>query len=411
MANINWIGGRSTTRQLSTYTVTAVALNGTLTLTVGGRKSVTYTCSGTDTTTTAATALYNLLTAAQGLEGEWSELTLANPSAGVITLTGPTDGAPVMLAKTDASGATSTLVTTTAATSPHDLGDAANWGGGVLPGNTDTAVFENGSVDALYNLAALTAVTFGVIRRASFTGRIGLSDTNATGGYAEYRPTYLETAGISIQVEQANSDSAAQVRIKSTGAAATVTVTGSGATGSPGSEPVEVTGLTATSVVNVSAAGVAVAPLTGQTAAVTTLLATSATVRCGPGVTLTTATLTDCQSLLQCGYTTLEMDRGGQCEVDGSGSGTTTNVDGGTLLWRSTGNPGAVGIGSDGTYDLSQAPAKVTSGTVSVYEGGAINDPAGRLAAGGAFTLNLVRTEWGRVSIDLGTGRAMSVTG
>ena len=409
MANIVWAGSRSTTAQVNTYTVTAVASGGTLTLTVGNRKSVSYSCNGSDTTTTAATALFNLLTTAQASEREWSELTLANPANGVITLTGPADGAPVTLSKTDAGGATSTLSLTTAPTSPSDVGDAVNWAGGVLPGNTDTMVFENTSVDAKYNLAALAAVTCGLIRRSTYTGRIGLPDQNPA-GYAEYRPTYLQFAGTSASVATAPSDSAAQVRLQFTGAAATVTVTGSGAAAWPGSESVELTGLAASSVVNIAASSVAMCPLTGQTGTVTTLRATDATVRVGPGCTLASANLTNTNGLILCSYTALEMDRGGTVTVSGSGSGTTTTLDGGTLAWQSTGGPGTATVGSDAVLDLSEAPAAVAlAGNLSVSEGGTLTDPSGKLIAAGSYTIVLQRTQLDRVTLDLGTGRTITV--
>jgi hypothetical protein len=404
VANDIWQPKQQARAQVGTLTVTTADTGGTITVTVGGTKSVVVTPSTTDTTTTAAEIA---AACAASAEGEFAEITWESALA-VVTFTGPDDGAPITVAKTDGGTNATTLATTVTPLSPHDINDAANWSLGAVPTGADVAVFEAGDVDALYNLAALTAVAFDVIRRATFTGRIGLPDVDEQFGYREYRDTHLETAGTSIQVQQAPGDDAGQVRIRATAAGATaVTVTGSGASGTPGGEPVEVYGLASTSTVNVANAGVAVGPETDRAATVATVRGVNATVRLGPAVTATTVNLTDCDALILCSYTTLTVDRGGTCEVAGAAVGTTTEIEEGTVLWKSTGTFGTLDVGSDGVMDLAQAPAEVTPTAITLNEGAELNDPAERLAR--PYDVNLTRTQLDRVTMDLGTHYALTV--
>lgn len=407
MANVIWVGKQSAVPQDTRVTVTAAPANATFTLTVSG-KARTFTYAAGTSTADAASKWAADLEASE--EGEFAELTYTS-SGSALVVTGPDDGAPFTVSASAGAGGTITGPATTAGTpkSPHDVNDGLNWSGGAVPTAVDVAVFENSDVDALYNLAALTAVAFGVIRRATFAGRIGLPDTDEQLGYREYRATHLETAGTSIQVEQAPGDDAGQVRVRATAAGAvTVTVTGSGAPGAPGSEPVEVYGLAGASVVNVANAGVAVGPETTRPATVATVRGVNATVRLGPAVTVTTVNLTGCEALVLCSYTTLTVDRGGTVEVAGAAAGTTTEVEEGTALWKSTGNFGALTVGSDGTFDLSRAPSAIApSSALTVNEGGTLLDPAERLTR--PYSLNLTRTQQDRVTLDLGTHYQLDV--
>lgn len=376
MATIYWLGRVQKRPQVDTITCTASAVNGTFTATING-KDIIVTHSSTSTTT-GATEIYTALAAST--EPEFAELTFANATATTVTVTGPDDGAPFTMTKADAGGSTSTLTTTTAPKSPHDYNDGENWSGGSVPGN-DTAVWDKGDVDTKYNLSALSAQTTSITRRRTYTGSIGLPDTNPA-GYLEYRARYLATAGLTLVIEQAPDDNAAQIRIDTTtaGAAVTATVTGSSVGGTVGSEAIDLTGFPAASVLNVSGASVTASPLQGQAGVVATLLAIDAVIRIGPGATLTTATLVNTDALIRVGYTTLNLDRGGNVEVIGTGTATTTRTEGGTIVWRSSGTPGAVIVGTDGTFDASEAPVAftVTSMTL-VGKDWSLLDPGGKI--------------------------------
>lgn len=401
MATITYVGKARTTAQVSTYTVVSGSDTTTYTLTCNG-KTATYTASAGNNATVIATAL----AAAWALreEPEFTELTLTDGLAGVLTITGPDTGKPFTVTASVSGGAgTLTAATPTAASSPYHLNKTANYSGAALPVNGDVLVVED-EVSILWELDALTSITFQLDRRASHAGRIGLPPLDEDGGYPQYRPRHLESAATTHKVRQAGGDGPYQVRLKSTaGSAVTLTVTGDGAA----DEILEVFGLPASSVLNVAGSGVAVAPLTGQTATVATLLANNAAVRLGAGVTLTTATLTGGSAVLGCGWTTLNMDRGAQALVVLAAAGGTTNADDGAITWRSTGNLGTVVLGTGAFLDLSGAPSAVTVTALTLSENSGLTDPAGRITR--PYDLVLNRTEIGRVSLDVGTHRTITV--
>lgn len=382
MAVVKWVGRQIRRAKVVTVTVSSNTAGHTFTLTGGNGKAVTYTAGSGETTTTIALALQTLA-AAVG-DGEFSELDWGTPSANVFLVTGPADGAPFTLS---ASGTgTMTATQTTAPLSPHDANDPLNYSTGALPVDaTDSLVFEDTDVSLLYNadaLAALELASPGLVRRASFTGRLGLPTRNAN-GYPEYRTSEFSVESATYLFEAARTDTAGQFRILNTysGGAVTVTVQGEPGGVPVGSEVLEVRGLPASSVVQVVGGSVAIAPYTGQACTVLTLNAVDATVRVGPSATLSgTVSLVDCQAQIKAGWTTsLTVDGDSAVEVAGSAGGVLV-IDGGTVTWRSTGAVGASPtIGSDATLDLSQAPATLTpSGTVQMYAGATLDDSAGR---------------------------------
>lgn len=409
MATVTWVGRQRARAQRGTLTVGTADTGGTITVTVGGRKSVIITPTTTNTTTTATEIAE---ACAASAEPEFAEITWES-ATNVVTFTGPDDGAPITVAKTDGGSNSTTLVlSATAPLSPHDVGDAANYSGNALPTGGDTLVFEASDVDAKYNAAALTGVTLAaVIRRASFTGRLGLPAENPA-GYVEYRTAEVELDAPAVLIEMADGDAAEQIRIRSVSSSAvTFTVQGDGSTAAVGGEVVQVRGLPASSILCANGGSVAVAPLAGQTATVLTLLAQNATVWLGSGVTLGAATFTDCTFRLDCSATTLTMLEGGSGDVRGAAAvgNSGLKVYAGTLTWRSTGATGnSPLVGPAGTLDFSQAPAAVTvGGTVALYPGATWRDPASKVAS---YSLNTVNCGLGAVTTDVGVNRTLAVS-
>ncbi|HYH63953.1 MAG TPA: hypothetical protein VD866_04575 [Urbifossiella sp.] len=387
MADIFWVGRQRRRAMTRTLTVTTADTGDTITVTTGGTKSVVVTPSTTNTTTTAA----EIAAACEASEEpEFEEITWTS-ATNVVTAVGPEDGAPITISKTDGGTNATVLATTVAALSPNDLGDAANYAGAALPANLDRLVFQDGSVPVLYNLAAFTGVTYTVLRRDTYIGAIGLDDVNPN-GYPEYRPTHLETAGATIEIEGTDRDAPGQFRFKSTaGGAVTVTIRG-GVPAPIGEEVVEVYATGAASVYQIAGGALAIAPNVGQTATVGTLTATDASLRIGSGVTLGSVAgtlLQDVTALILSSWSNgLTLD-GGEVTVGGAGTGALT-IDGGRLVWRSTANPAnSPTVASGGTLDLTQAPKVLTiGGTVSLYAGATLDDRNGR---GGNYAAQCVR--------------------
>lgn len=410
MATVTWQGRQSKRRQVGTLTVGTADTGDTITVTVGGRKSVIVTPTTTNTTTTATEIA---AACAASTEPEFREITWTSSGA-VVTFTGPADGAPITVAKTDGGSNSTTLnATVTAPLSPHDLGDAANYSGNALPSASDTLVFENSSVDAKYNAAALTAITLAAVyRRSSFTGRLGLARDNPA-GYPEYRTSEVELDAPILYLEGANSDAAGQVRIKSVSASAvTVTVTGQPNAAQLGSEAIELRGTPASSILRATGGSIAVATGAGEVATIATLQAADATVRLGSGVTLANATLTNCTARVGCAATTLVVQEGGTVEVTEAAAVGNNGLKPyrGTVRWMSSGATGnSPELGPGGVVDFRNAPTSVTvGGTVSLSAGCGWLDPAGKIAT--SYSVQLNNCSLRDVTLEVGPDKTLAVS-
>lgn len=408
MATVLWIGQQIKRPQVNTLTVGSSTAGHTFITTING-KSITYTAVSGDTTTTIASAIKALLAASDA--GEFSELTFGTPSTNTFTITGPDDGAPFTIALSGTGTYSSS--STTSPLSPHDLNDGKNYSTGALPSGSDDLVFENGDVDAKYNAAALTGITLtSVTRRASFTGRIGLPLNNAN-GYREYRTSEVEFDAPTQTYELAQSDQAGQIRVKSVGASAVTLLVSAESNGAAvGNEVVELRGLPSSSVVRVQSASLALARNAGQTATVSTLTGNDSTVWLGSGVTLTTATLTNCNTTTYASWTTLNQYAGGTTEVRGAAAGANSGlkVYGGNVIWRSTGATGnSPVVGAGGSVDFSRAPSTVTcGGTVELNAGATWLDPSGRIST--PYNLNLNRCTLADVRVNVGPNKTLAVS-
>lgn len=398
MAVVTWVGKQIARAWKKTLTVNTADTGDTITLTGGNSQAIVLTPTTTNTTTTAA-EIAAAITAAGGV---FVDLT-ATSSGAVVTLVGPDDGAPVTFSKSDGGTNSTALATVDTPLSPHDLNDPVNYSGGALPVDaTDSLLFEDSGVDAKYNADALSAIALvspGLVRRATYTGRLGLPTTNAA-GYPEYRVTDLQWKATDFSWEASEQDQPGQFRLRAmhTGSAVTATITGPSSNAQVGRESLELYGLPASSVVTLIGGSLALSPLQGQSCTVLTLNALNATVSIGASATLSgTARFDNCTARIRTSWTTsLTVDGPSQVEIGGSAAGTLV-IDGGTVVWRSTGNPGnSPIIGSGAVLDLETAPASLTiGGTVALYGGGALLDGAGR---GGNYAVQLVRATLAEVT-------------
>jgi hypothetical protein len=193
-----WNGNAQTLAQTQTITLTAVALNAVYTAQISN-KTISYTASGTDTTSTAASAWQQLLSA-NNAPPEFAEIVFT-ASSNTITATARSAGTPFTLTATAASGGTITQATPQPNSSPADVNNANNYlrggvGGSVgLPQNGDDLILANSAVPLLWNLDKLASVRLNSLTRwQSFTGTVGLTENNPN-GYYEYRPTYFQFSG------------------------------------------------------------------------------------------------------------------------------------------------------------------------------------------------------------------------
>lgn len=413
MANVRWVGDRSAVAQVDTATVTAAGSGGTTFKITHDTTAnfVSYLSVSGDTVTSIAAALGAAIqAAAAGPAPEFSDFNVSL-SAGVLTVTGPPDGASFTWT-TNASGGAGTIgarTSVTAAKSPHDLNDGSNYDTGSLPSATDTLIFENGSVDALYNATALAAIALSkVIRRATFTGRLGLPRIAENGGYQQFRVRYISLQAATMEFEVANQDGPGQMQIKVSGASATsFSCIANPQPSSQGNEPVLVYGFVSTSSLYVVGGGVNVCPETGQTAVIPTITATVAQVTIGGGATLTTLNLNGCSANILASYTTLNVDRGGVIRIGDVASGTTTIVQQGTIVWQSNASFGNLTIGNQGLFDMTFGVAVVSAGTITMNLDAELRDPNARIVK--PFDVTLQDCAMTGVKIDAGTGHTLTV--
>lgn len=379
MTELHWRGGADAVAQVSTITITGTwATSDTATLTIGGY-TLTLTV-GTDVTTAAiATALKEMFNGdAQTGTGDhtfsntgneiqpFNEIT-ASVNSSTVTFTHDTEGKPFTLTvgeTTAGTGSVGSVSTSTSATGPDFWSEAENWSTGSIPVNSDDVVIDGrGKWDIKYGLdqssVALTSLTI----KNSFTKKIGLNEVNtdnASENYPEYRDTYLqiETGTLTIEGEGTGSG---QIKLDlGSGTATTMNISSRGNTANSGIPAVLIVGTNASNVARVTRGDVGFAFYEGDSAHLDTLnvgfednQAGNATVRCGDGVDLTNATITQSGGSLTIESTTssgtitqsggtlyvmaaaqAEINCSGTLYYSGAGTLTTLNVYGGTVDFR-----------------------------------------------------------------------------
>ena len=410
MATYSWKGRAKSVAMAGTITPTAVNSE---TYTIGipdvtNGKTVAYTADASATVAEITAALYALLAASE--EPEFLEITWADATTH-LTWVSKTPGTPVTIASAATGVATLVTATTTANVSPNDINNANNWlstaGAYAVPGNNDTAVFDDGDVDAMWNLSALAAVTgITVYRRKGYTGRIGLPTYNPT-GYFEYRATELAFAGGTFFLELNASDQAEQLKFTCGATAGTFHINGEGSQ-TLGEEQVWIRG-TGNNVINVTNGSAACAPVGALATTVTTLRATSSTVRTGQGCTVTTVSNYGSTIEINGSVTTLA-HYGAASATYVKDAGVITNAPSltdGTLFYMSSADLPGPTIGTDATVDFTQdTRARTVTGNVTIRKGGRWLDPYGTVS-GVAFVSDAAIEEY---ELSLPAGKTVTIS-
>lgn len=377
MATIRWVGKAKTTAQVVTVTPGGTIASETFTLTIGA-KTVSVTATGVEDAEDIATSLVTAWNAST--EPEFEEITAAD-TTGDLTLTADTAGRAFAVTADATGSATLGTSTTTANSGPNDLNVAANYDTGNLPVNGDDLIFEDGDVDVLWNLGALSAVTLASLRRKkTYTGTIGLPDTNEDGDYPEYRETHLTIGSTLVFDEQGPSPSTRQTRLDVGSAQTTMRVIGEAGAADEGEEATEVLGTHASNAVTVNNGSLALAPKYGDASTFATVAANGGSVRIGEGCTITTidvrGTTLNCYSTA----TTLNLRGDSQASFGTAAALTNANIYGGRLDWRSSGSPGTVEVFADGVVSFEEATDGVSVTKGVLHPGASWLDPGARVA-------------------------------
>lgn len=376
MANRTWIGRAGVVRQSSPFTLGGtLAAGSTFTATINTR-AVVYTCTGSDTATTAAAALAAAAQAAGVDFPEFGELAWASSGA-VLTVTGPADGAPFTLTVVaGGSGSPSaTAGTVVAATGPHHWDNANNWAEGSVPASTDDVVIDDG-VSIKYGLAqsAVTLASLTVRQGFPADAQIGLPARNEN-GYAEYRPQRLHVNATVCHLDTRS----AMVRLNLHTAASTVTVQDSGRA-EAGRFAVDLLANNSGTVVRVNRGQVGVAANANETATVSAVRVSyrdqrqaDADVTLGPGLTVATVEHLGGTVLMRCGCTTY-VGEGGTLRREGSGAVATFDNRGARVDDFST---GTITTFRNGGQWWRRGAAPLTITNAYLYGGGSTTDASG----------------------------------
>jgi hypothetical protein len=391
VATTLWVGNAQATAQVNTITITAVATGGTVSCTING-KVVSYTCTGSDTTTSAAAALQALLAAST--YGEFKEITWTNPSAGVVTATMGTAGVTFILSVAFSGGTTGAQVLTTPNAGPSDVSLPANWlrfptpgslGVPGIPQNGDAVIVANSAIPLLYNLQALANVQFASYTRwQSFTAQIGLPVVNPN-GYNEYRQTNFQFIGpgpaINVNLGVGAGTGPTRERYDFQGQQVNLNVQ---ASGSPAdATAVYVLGQNPANAVTVigTSLGIATGP-TDISQINTATAGTGGLLILGSGVSVQgSITITGGTASLYCSANAITVN-GSQLTVNGTGlsCSSITAINGANVTWLSNNSLTTLNLNSSSNFDASQDVRPMTLGTLVTDCTGQFNDPFNRVA-------------------------------
>jgi hypothetical protein len=379
MSTILWRGDSPAIAQLDTITPASVGIGNTFTITING-KAVTYTAVAA-TVADVVAGLSALLIAST--IPEFKEITWTASGTAAIMATATTAGVPFTQASS-ASGGTATLTTahTTASSGPADASVASNYSTGSLPTNGDDLFFENTANPCLYGLSSLSAVTLNSLSvRDTFTSRtaaIGLPLFNS-GGYKEYRATYLQIGATTINIYDGTSSGCGRIKIDTGSAQTTINCYSTGAAIETGIPAFLWKGTHASNAATIYKGSFGAAFFDGEVATLATLkvgfvknINGDATVVCSSGVTLTTVTQDGGKVEINSATTTDTVNAGTRNHY--GGAPTTLTINGGVVNYRSSGTIGALnGFGGAIDFSANIAGCTITNGTL--YNGFDYNDP------------------------------------
>ena len=386
---------------------------GTFTLTYSGQTTGTIAYNAAaGTVDTALEALSNIgagdVTVTGSASGPWIiEFTAALAETNVSTMTA--DGAGLTYAGTQGLTRSSSVVPT----GPNWVNDAENWSTGSNPVNGDTVIIEDSSVDILYGLDQLSAVTLAELRiESSFTGRIGLPDW--TGLYYEYRPAYLAIGATLLNVGEGTGSGSPRLKINTGTVQTTITVLATASPEDAGLPAMLWKGTHASNAVRVYRGTFGAALLLDEVATILTLTQGyidnqdgDSDVRIGSGVTLGTVVKSGGVLSVECAVATAftQYVDAGVSEIKGLGAVAQLTILGGKVYYSTSGTLGgntvvAVDRGLDFSRDLR---AKTVTNPIESTVRNPVFDPFKLV---GTLIIDFNQTEAG----DLGIGQNVRIT-
>lgn len=414
MGEVIWKGGADEIAQISTITVTGTwATNDTATITIGGF-SITLTV-GTDTTTAQiATAIKEMFNGdAQTGTGDhtfsntgdeiqpFNEIT-ASVNSSTVTFTGDTAGKPFTISVSESTAGTGSLgsvTESTSATGPNHWNNAENWDTGAVPVSTDDVVIDGTSdFDIKYGLDqnAVTLTSLTILN--SFTKKIGLPEVNAdssTNKYPEYRDTYLKISATTLTIHGEGSGSG-RIKINLGSAASTMGISSRGQTAETNIPALLIQGTNSSNIARITRGDVGFAFFDGESAHLATLdvgfednQAGNVTCRCGDGVDLTDAAVTQSGGSLHIETATSSgtiVQSEGTLYVRAGAHASITMA--GTVHYIGTGTATTISV-NGGDLDFRRGAGAVTVTNLTIGRGSSFRDPAKRVTITNGMDISL----------------------
>jgi hypothetical protein len=391
MASNYFRGDAQDVAQVTTLTIGGTAANGQVYTVTANRKEISYTADGSDTNTTIAESLLELLTASSIPEFQLATFT---QSGAVITATASTAGRPFVFTSGATGTGTFVTATTTASKGHWHWDDPDNWSAGTIPAATEDIFIENVSTDILYGIdqngVALATLNIG----ASFTGKIGLKD-QAAEGYTEYLEKSLKIRPGTLNIGYGVGPCSQFIRIDTgTAAAVTINVFGTGSPTDQISKALMLQGSHASNVLNTTQGSIGCAMYAGETSNFPTVRvgsesqpATDVDIFGGTGASWTTITQIGGNVEVNSNVTTWTKYGGTSANYRTSTIGTITQEGQGSHSWQSTGTITTGTFRGAGSYLDSSRDIRGKTITNATFIGGAyFIDPSKSMTFTNPFT-------------------------
>jgi hypothetical protein len=389
MATPRWAPRALPVAQVDSVTIANTwAAADTLSVTINSR-SITLTVGATTTTASIAQALLEAINgstitgdATRNETGpeipEFEDLTATLFSASVVHVTGE-EGVPFTMTATEvtAGTGTATRALVTAATGPWHFDNANNWDTGSVPVDGDTIYIDNTDGAILYGLDQSAVEPAAMYIAQSFTGTIGLPETNEN-DYHEYRSQYLTIGPLILQIGAGAGSGSGRIKINSGSDPVALTVFNSGS--AVDDVPAILwKGTDATNALVQTGGDLGVAVYGAEAATLATINKSGGSLLCGAGVTLSGA-LTHAGGGLavNSAIATSLTQTAGDTLIEGTGAVAQLTLQGGTCVYNTTGTlGGATVVAGDAILDFGQNPvAKTVTNPIDGFGAAArISDP------------------------------------
>lgn len=378
MTTKRWLGNAPAIADIWTINLSGTVTSQTYTVTINS-KSIAYDSTSGDTVSTVLSGIQAACSAiSPAPPAEFAELTTtALPVGGPFTflvLTGNTPGKPSVIAVSTTGAATFSVAHTQTATGPNDFANPLNWSTGTAPANSDTLVFDSGSVPCQYNLnTSLTGITLSV--EPGYAGQIGLPAINTDNGtaYAEYRPTSLALSGGTVVI---NSSLINRCHLAFGTNTAVIRILATGSRVDPNIPVCLITGGDSSSELDITSGDVGLAWYQGTTATMPTIRTgylnnsnSDVSLIVGTGATLTAVTKNGGVLDTRSSLVTLNQDlAGGTTVLRNEVTLTTGNIHNGTLYCCTTGVIGTINLFNKATFNANTDPrAKTITNPINAF--------------------------------------------